>query len=554
MADSKTAAEWQSVLNQANSQKTAAQTEAQSAFMAAFQANANVAAAKAAVDVEVAANGGKLPFFSTAYKDYKNAVAQADIKNAANETAQANLANINATVKQAETSLATAQSSAPGVTNATTDPASANPGNPDSVQVTNPAQKVANNETSTVVEGVTVGGPIAASNATVTQTPLDDGSDPYTSNGQSTIASPNQILVNPQEVSPNEDPFEAARLAAEQRGNESPTEQAVIDAGQDAQLSQEEQGQLREFQENQRAIANAQANQTNNPQSNWTAGSVSQVRPAQTVSIQRNSILKTDWRVRLSLAKNASYLYNVASNAELLFPLKATDGIIFPYTPTIQTSYRANYEPQEFTHSNYKMYFYKNSNVDEITLTADFTAQDNYEANYLLAVIHFLKTVSKMFYGQDVNPKAGTPPPLLYLNGYGAYQFNEHPCLLSNFTYSLPNDVDYIRAGPITQTAGTNVGDTESTRKSTGFVDNIMSYIRKSASGLKGQRGKMSEEPNWTNYANTEATYVPTKMQIQLSLLPVVTRNDISKNFSIQKYATGELVRGNKRPSGGGIW
>jgi hypothetical protein len=74
-----------------------------------------------------------------------------------------------------------------------------------------------------------------------------------------------------------------------------------------------------------------------------------------------------------------------------------------------------------------------------------FTAQDTGEANYLLAVITFFKSVTKMFYGQDA--ERGAPPPLVYLSGLGEYQFNEHPCVVSQFNYNLPSDADYIRAG-----------------------------------------------------------------------------------------------------------
>jgi hypothetical protein len=52
---------------------------------------------------------------------------------------------------------------------------------------------------------------------------------------------------------------------------------------------------------------------------------------------------------------------------------------------------------------------------------------------------------------------------------------------------------------------------------------------------------------------NSEATYVPTKIQLQITCIPIVTRNDISNKFSLKEYATGELLRGSKR-SGGGIW
>lgn len=379
--------------------------------------------------------------------------------------------------------------------------------------------------------------------------------DPFEKARQDAIAREDDSPTEQAVIDAESDPFEQARLQAIQDEQTSPTEQAVIDAKQDTKLSQEEEGQLREFQETQRALLKEQSDKAGNPEGNWTAGSVDQVRASQTVIVQRNTIDRKDWRVRLSLAPSAKYLYNIAAPTDILYPLKATDGVIFPYTPVIQTSYKASYDNLELQHSNYKMYFYKNSSVEEIQLTADFTAQDTTEANYLLAVMHFFKSVTKMFYGQDGNngPKAGTPPPVVYLNGYGTYQFNEHPCLVQSFSYTLPNDVDYIRAGSITRPAG-SASDAYSTKNTGGGKGfNLMSLIRKAASNLKTQ-GKISQEPNWTNYANTEATYLPTKIQLQFTLLPIVTRNDISKNFSVELYGTGQLTRGNKRPSGGGIW
>jgi hypothetical protein len=165
------------------------------------------------------------------------------------------------------------------------------------------------------------------------------------------------------------------------------------------------------------------------------------------VTTPQNVSLPSDWRVRLSLAPAATYLYKDPDilSSDILFPLKNTGGVIFPYLPQINVSYRANYNSVEITHTNYKNYFYTNSSVDDISITADFTAQDNEEAKYMLAVIHFFKSVTKMFYGQDIDPRGGTPPPLCYLSGLGLYQFNNHPLVLSNFTYTLPNDVDYIR-------------------------------------------------------------------------------------------------------------
>lgn len=282
---------------------------------------------------------------------------------------------------------------------------------------------------------------------------------------------------------------------------------------------------------------------------------VDSVRQAPKLNTPRNQKQKDDWRLRLSLASTAKYLYKDPNikGSDLLYPLTSTDGVVFPYMPTINTSYKANYDPSDLTHSNYKTYFYKNSSVEEITVTAEFTAQDTAEANYMLAVIHFFKSVTKMFYGQDGKnggPRAGTPPPLCYLSGLGMFQFNDHPVLISSFTYNLPNDVDYIRAGSGASIAGQNTSASQP-KESPKFGFDLASVKRLFSSGLT--KGAISPDPNSQKLSNENSTYVPTKLQITLTLLPVVTRNDVSKNFSVEEYATGKLLKGSQR-NGRGIW
>lgn len=268
-------------------------------------------------------------------------------------------------------------------------------------------------------------------------------------------------------------------------------------------------------------------------------GSASSIAKKSAVSAgSKTPYAADDWRVRLSLAPSANYLYKIASKADILYPLIATDGVVFPYTPQINSSYRANYDPAELTHSNYKMFFYKNSSVDDISITADFTAQDTAEANYMLAVIHFFKSATKMFYGQDTAPRAGTPPPLLYITGYGPHQFQNHPLLLTNFSYNLPNDVDYIRAGSNSQWGGIDIAKVKSG-----------SSTRLGANGLTP--GGTAAPASFSGIASKDAvTYVPTKISLSISLVPVVTRNDISKNFSLKDYAAGTL----SKKTTGGIW
>ena len=262
-----------------------------------------------------------------------------------------------------------------------------------------------------------------------------------------------------------------------------------------------------------------------------------------------------DWRVRIRLAYNSNYLYKASDSTSILAPLKASDGVIFPYTPTISTSYNADYDTTDLTHSNYRGQFYKSSNVGDISINGIFTAQDTAEANYLLAVIHFFRSVTKMFYGQDA--QRGSPPPLVYLSGYGPYQFNGHPCVVKTFNYSLPNDVDYIRTQPnnyginlLNRRVATSVAPSNTIGSVIGRLSNAVdllgNILKKGAlpGGAGGTPGGQPGVAQQAVYNTSNATYVPTKIEIQLGLMPIQTRNQVSQQFSLKDYSNGSLLRG----------
>jgi hypothetical protein len=269
---------------------------------------------------------------------------------------------------------------------------------------------------------------------------------------------------------------------------------------------------------------------------------------------QANSGYKNleDWRVKLSLAQYSNYLYN-ADPPGILAPLKYTDGVIFPYTPSVTVQYTANYDPTELVHSNYKMYNYRNSGIDNISIVGDFTAQDTYEANYLLAVMHFFRSITKMFYGQDSLPVNGTPPPLCYLYGYGQFGYSKHPLAIYNFSYTLPNDVDYIRATTTSNTAGVTNTNKNIPQNENGGRQ-LPTGVGPGGNSPSTEFKNIPENTSNNTGGDVEPTYVPTKIQLTINAYPIISRNDISRRFSLQKYATGELLLGKKHPYGGGIW
>ena len=245
-----------------------------------------------------------------------------------------------------------------------------------------------------------------------------------------------------------------------------------------------------------------------------------------------------DWRVMLRLAPSADYLYK-AADPGLLAPLKVTNGVVFPYTPAISTNYKANYSNYDLTHSNYRGYFYQNSYTDAVTITATFTAQSTSDAAYVLAVIHFFRSVTKMFYGQDSQYR-GSPPPLVFLSGLGDYQFNNHPCLVSNFNYSLPADVDYISSGS-PNNLGLNLQPLQNLFSTT--LNTITPTVQRLASAFLPPGAQDALPAPLQGLLNTP-TYVPTKMDMVLTLLPTQSRSKVSKQFSLQGFANGNLLKG----------
>ena len=154
-----------------------------------------------------------------------------------------------------------------------------------------------------------------------------------------------------------------------------------------------------------------------------------------------------DWRVSISVPPV------ILDEGEILAPLRAeTNGssafntgnrMIFPFNPTVLLSHSANYAQVAPTHTNYPYNAYENSQVDAITLTGEFYQENQNDALYWIACLHFLRSATKMFYG-DSNP-LGNPPVVCRLNGYGKHVLNNIPVVITNFTTDLPTDVDYIQ-------------------------------------------------------------------------------------------------------------
>ena len=197
-------------------------------------------------------------------------------------------------------------------------------------------------------------------------------------------------------------------------------------------------------------------------------------------AIQLKAGSKDDWRVRITCEWNTF-------NSPLFGVLKQTGGVVWPYMPNITVSTKAEYNPIPITHSNYSQYSYKNSVVDDISISGEFSCETATDGAYWIAATTFFKTATKMFFGQG--DLAGNPPIICNLTGYGSHVFDKVPVIIKSFSVDFKDDVNYIKCDP---------------------------------------------------FNNGKYTWVPVLSTITVSVAPVYSRQGLRK-FSLQDYARGKM-------------
>jgi hypothetical protein len=163
--------------------------------------------------------------------------------------------------------------------------------------------------------------------------------------------------------------------------------------------------------------------------------------------VSMSPIAGNDWRVRLGCNWDLfnSELFNST--------LRQSGGLVWPYLPQITVSTKANYTSIDPVHNNFPFQAYKNSQVDDITITGEFSCENEQDAYYWIAATTFLRTATKMFYG--TGPNVGNPPIVCKLNGYGSNIFNSVPVVVKSASFDMKDDVQYIKCqiGTMTQPA-----------------------------------------------------------------------------------------------------
>ncbi|RMH15266.1 MAG: hypothetical protein D6698_11360 [Gammaproteobacteria bacterium] len=126
----------------------------------------------------------------------------------------------------------------------------------------------------------------------------------------------------------------------------------------------------------------------------------------------------------------------------LLDPIKKAGGIHFPYRPSITESNRARYAITELTHTNEGSAVYGGKETARINLGGGTWVADTVETGkYMMAVLHFFRSVTLMDYG---NGHTGRPPTPCWFYAYEPYGYNGVPVLIESADISFPQDVEYM--------------------------------------------------------------------------------------------------------------
>jgi hypothetical protein len=111
--------------------------------------------------------------------------------------------------------------------------------------------------------------------------------------------------------------------------------------------------------------------------------------------------------------------------------------------------------------------------------------------------------------------------------------------LVQSFNYTLPADVDYIRARS-PHIVGTNL-QIKRQRDILPTSPFSASSARMQAAGVNKGAEQFSPAP--PTLGTKSPTYVPTKIDVSIVLLPTQSRRQVSEGFNMRQFANGDLIK-----------
>ena len=144
----------------------------------------------------------------------------------------------------------------------------------------------------------------------------------------------------------------------------------------------------------------------------------------------------------------------------------------------------------------------------------------------------------------------------MFLDGYGSHYFPHVPCVVTQFSHTLPPDADYIQV-PITTTTLEEVPlATQAIPPGVNLIDNgYGKLVSPSTVAPDFNATQKSAQVTTTQRFNsiTTTTRVPTTSTVTVTLRPMYSRKNLHERFDLDKFAAGGLLQDKDLGLGGFI-
>ena len=251
------------------------------------------------------------------------------------------------------------------------------------------------------------------------------------------------------------------------------------------------------------------------------------------------TLINNDYRAILQAKTGGKdKVYGPRKHDNILWPLWQTNGMLMPYTPAIQVSHtQVDYSQYNLPQTNFDYFAFSRRSSPALSITAPFTANDYEEARYMLAVIHFLRSVTMTYFGVTNTKYRGLPPPVLLFSAYGPFMYNKVPVLIRNVSFGLEQDIDYVPAG--------------------GDPDNVFKDIKEDPIADTADPGVITSSPAtdpWEFDRYIAKSYVPSVLNVFMDVVYAPIPATMRDKFDLEKFTSGEYVKdGNENGENGFI-
>lgn len=235
-----------------------------------------------------------------------------------------------------------------------------------------------------------------------------------------------------------------------------------------------------------------------------------------------------DRRARLSAKGNNTareLVYGENEPDNILKPLWDTGGLLWPYTPIITDNASVQYDSYDPVHTNQPFMAFRSVAAKEIMCSGQFTAMNQQEAVYCLAAVHFLRTITKMYFGiggidQAAKDLRGTPPPVLLFNAHGTGMFHNVPVIVTSYSIELPQDVDYVELERSVITAASR------------------DLLREAANNVLNEASSVA-----SRRSDGITAWIPTRFNVTVNMTVQNSPNRLRRNFNLNDFRTGKLIK-----------